>query len=322
MRKVFRVLMLIVVLLIVVIGLFALFINYREMPVYKVENIDLHVEVTPQRIEKGRKMASMLCFSCHYNSQTQKFTGRLLSEAPQFGKIYSANITHDSVAGIGKLTDGQLLYFIRTGVKPDGEYVPPYMPKLIHIADEDLYSIIAFLRSDDSRVQADPTPSPKSQQSFLTKFLVTIKVFKPFEFPKEPIPLPDTTNQVAWGKYITIYQYECYSCHSKDFSKNNYDVPEKSDGYFAGGNIMYQLDGTKITTLNITSDKETGIGNWNEDDFMKAVKSGIVPGGQPALRYPMIPYLNLTDNELNAVYAYLKTVPPIKNKVERKFAKN
>ena len=320
MRKAFKVLILIILLLIVVVGLFALFINYRDMPIYKVEKLDVHVEATPQRIQKGRKLASMLCFSCHYNSKTEKFTGRLLSEAPQFGKIYSANITHDSVAGIGKLTDGELIYFIRTGKKPDGEYVPPYMPKLIHIADEDLYSIIAYLRSGDSYVQADPTPSPKSQQSFLTKFLVTIKAFKPFDFPREPIPLPDTTNQVEWGKYIALYQYECYSCHSKDFSKNNYEVPQKSEGFFGGGNVMYQLDGTKIFTLNITMDKETGIGNWNEENFINAVKTGVVPGGQPSLHYPMIPYSNLTDSELKAIYAYLLTVPPIQHKVDRKFA--
>src|ERR1017187_4352675 len=266
MRKFFKVSLLVILLLIVAVGVFALFIEFRAMPKYDVENINIHVDATPQRIEGGRIMASMLCFSCHYNSKTQKFTGRLLSEAPQFGHIYSANITQDPVAGIGKLTDGQLIYLIRTGIKPDGEYVPPYMPKLIHLADEDLYSIIAYLHSSDSRVQPDPTPSPKSQQSFLTKFLVTIKAFKPFDYPKEAIPLPDTTNQVAWGRYITLYQYECYTCHSKDFATNNYGVPEKSPGYFGGGNKMYQLDGSKISTLNITSDKETGIGVWTEDD--------------------------------------------------------
>jgi hypothetical protein len=317
MRKFFKVLLIIIVFIVVMIGLFALFVNYRKMPIYKAQNIEYQVKASPERIARGKKMASMLCFSCHFNSATEKFTGRLLSEAPQFGKIYSANITNDAVAGIGKLTDGQLLYFIRTGIKPDGEYVPPYMPKLVHIADEDLYSIIAYLRSDDKYVQANTTPSPKSQQSFLTKFLVTIKAFKPFDYPKETIPLPDTTNQLAWGKYITLYQYECYACHSKDFSTNNYGVPEQSAGFFGGGNKMFQLDGTPITTLNISPDKQTGIGSWSENDFANAVKSGIVRNNQPALRYPMQPYVNLSDNELKAIYAFMQTVPPINNKVER-----
>ncbi len=319
MRKVLKVLLLIIVILIVGVGVSALFINFRSMPKYNAEKISIHVDVTPERIERGKKLASMLCFSCHYNSETSKFTGRLLSEAPQFGEIHSANITNDPVAGIGKLTDGELIYFLRTGIKPDGEYVPPYMPKLVHIADEELYSIVAYLRSDDSKVQADNTIAPKTKQSFLTKFLVTIKAFKPFKFPRQTIPMPDTTNQVQWGKYITLYEYECYTCHSKDFAKNNYEIPEKSPGFFGGGNEMHQLDGTKISTLNITMDKETGIGNWSEEDFMKAVKTGLLPNNQPALRYPMSPYINLNDAELKAIYAFLKTVPPINNKVERKF---
>ena len=115
---------------------------------------------------------SLPCFvlAVTTTDETQKFTGRLLSEAPQFGEIHSANITNDTIAGIGKLTDGELIYFIRTGIKPDGEYVPPYMPKLVHIADEDLYSIIAYLRSDDNFVQANPTLLQKQSNLFLQNF--------------------------------------------------------------------------------------------------------------------------------------------------------
>ena len=135
------------------------------------------------------------------------------------------------------------------------------------------------------------------------------------------IPEPDTTNMVAWGKYIALYQLECYSCHSKDFSTNDFFTPEKSKGYFGGGNKMFTQEGKEIYTLNITPDKNTGIGNWTEDEFIKAIKTGIIPNEQPALRYPMEPYINLTDKEASAVYAYLKTVPSINNTVERKASK-
>jgi len=320
MKKVLKALLLIVIIVLLAAGVFALYVHFRSMPHYPVNEPTAHIEVTPERVAKGRKLASMLCFNCHYNSVTQKFTGRELTEAPQFGRIFSANITHDRTAGIGGWTDGELLYFIRTGLKPDGEYVPPYMPKLVHIADEDLYSIIAFLRSDDPYVQADPTPSGKVQPSFLTKFLVTIKAFGPFEFPQHTIPLPDTTQPVAWGKYIALYQYECYACHSRDFSTNDYNHPEKSVGFFGGGNKMYEMNGSGIQTLNITMDPETGIGKWSEDDFARAVRTGVVPGGQPALHYPMTPYSALSDNEISAVYAYLKTVPPLVHHVQRKYS--
>ena len=139
---------------------------------------------------------------------------------------------------------------------------------------------------------------------------------KPFPFPTESIADPDTTNAVKWGEYIALNQLECFSCHSKDFADNDYFTPSKSPGFFGGGNEMYGMDGKKIKSLNITMD-ETGIGGWSEEDFIKAVKFGIKPGSQPALRYPMQPYSNLSDSEVKAIYAYLKTVPKIRNKVDR-----
>lgn len=320
MKKVFKVILIIIIVLAAIAGIFALYVATRSIPKYDAQKINVKIEYTPERIEKGTKLASMLCRNCHYNEGTKKFTGKELIEAPQFGSIYSRNITQDSVAGIGSWSDGDLVYFIRTGIRPkDGQYIPPYMPKLIHISDEDLYSIIAFLRSNDNWVKADNTRQPESKPSFLTKFLVTIGAVKPFPMPKEKIPDPDTTDMVKLGKYIALYQLECFSCHSKDFAKNDYFVPENSPGFFGGGNTVYNQEGEKLHTLNITMDKNTGIGNWSEEEFIRAVKSGIVPNGKPALRQPMMPYTNLTDKEVRAIYAYLKTVPLLNNKIERKF---
>lgn len=317
MKKFFKVLIIIIVILIVAVGILATYISMRSIPKYAVKKIDVKVESTPARVERGTKLASMLCRSCHYSEATKKFTGRELTEAPQFGKIYSRNITQDPTTGIGKWSDADIIYLLRTGLKPDGQYIPPYMPKLIHISDEDLYSIVAFLRSGNDWVQPYSLNMPLSKPSFLTKFLVTIKAMKPFDYPTAAIPGPDTTDMVKWGQYISCYQFECFACHSKDFAKNDYFTPEKSPGYFGGGNKMFTIEGKPISSLNITMDKNTGIGNWTEDQFVTAVKSGRVPGGGPALHYPMQPYVNLTDQEVKAIYAYLKTIPPIDNKVER-----
>ena len=316
MKKFFRYLLLIIGILLLAVCGFAAFVAVRGIPHYKAEHIDLKIEPTPQRIAQGEKLASMLCASCHYNPNTGKLTGRELTEAPQFGTIYSRNITRDPKYGIGKWTDGELVYLIRTGLKPDGTYLPPYMAKLTHISDEDLYSIIAFLRSDHALVQPDTAHMPLTKPSFLTKFLCNT-VMKPFPYPNHTIVAPDTANEVAWGRYIAIGQLECFSCHSHDFKTNNYFEPEKSPGYFGGGNELMTPNGQKIYSLNLTSDKETGIGNWSEADFVKAIKTGIPPGNQPALRPPMLAYSRLTDNEAKAIYAYLQTVPKIHNKVDR-----
>lgn len=316
MKKVFRYLLIIIGIFVLLAAGFAAFIAIRGIPHYKAEKINIAVESSPERIARGKKLASMLCFHCHFDQGTGKLTGRKMDEAPQFGEIYSRNITRSSGYGIGKWTDGELIYLLRTGVRPDGRYIPPYMAKLPNMADEDIYSIIAFLKSDDPWVQPDNTRHPDSKPSFLTKFISNIGAAKPFPYPKEKIPLPDTSNAVTWGRYLVV-NLECFSCHSKDFSTNNYMEPEKSPGFCGGGNTMILPGNNKIQTLNITPDEETGIGKWTGDDFIKALKSGIVPGNQPALRPPMMPYANLTDAEAKAMYEYLQTIPKIKNKVNR-----
>src|SRR5687768_15212434 len=169
MRKFFKILLIIVLSLLLLVGVAAAYIAIRGIPKYTPQKPQVKVEYTPQRLENGIKLASMLCRSCHYNENTQKFTGNEMKDASEFGKIYIKNITNHPESGIGKWTDGELIYFIRTGVKPNGQYVPPYMPKLVHISDEDMNSIITFLRSDDSWVQADPTKQPESKPSFLAK---------------------------------------------------------------------------------------------------------------------------------------------------------
>jgi hypothetical protein len=317
MKKVFRYLLVVIGVLVVLVGGFAAVVAFRGIPNYKPETISLKVTSSPERVERGRQLSSMLCNDCHMNPNTHKLTGRKMEEVPQFGTVYSRNITNDPVHGIGKMTDGQLYYLLRTGVRPDGRFLP-IMAKLQKMSDEDLQSVIAFLRSDNPWVAADSYQNTDSKYSFLTKFLTNMKIMKPMPFYKS-VPEPDTTNAVKWGEYVSLYRVECYTCHSADFTTDDFINPEKSKGFFGGGNEFKMPDGTTIKTLNLTMDEETGIGRWTEDEFVRAVKTGIVPNGQPALRRPMKPYTDLSDGEARAIYAYLKTIPKIQNKVERKF---
>lgn len=129
--------------------------------------------------------------------------------------------------------------------------------------------------------------------------------------------MPDTTDRVALGKYY-IQTLDCFSCHSADFKTNDYLVPENSKGYMAGGNKPLNMEGQIIATSNLTPHKTSGIGNWTEEQFIKAVKFGLVENDR-ALRFPMLPFVYLTDYEIASMYAYLKTLPPVDNKVPRVF---
>jgi hypothetical protein len=317
MKKTIKILLIIFGVLAGLVGLAALAITVRGIPSYSFTPVTLKVVSTPIRVENGARLASMLCRNCHYNNETHRFSGREMKEETKFGKVFIRNITNHPEAGIGRWTDGELVSFLRTGTRPDGRYVPPYMPKLLHMSDEDLHSIIAFLRSDHEWVKADPTVQPQTEPSFLSKFLSNIGAFKPFPYPNHPVPGPDTSDPVKHGEYIALYQLECFACHSKDFATNDYFTPSKSEGFFGGGNTLNTPEGKPIRTLNITMDEETGIGKWTEEQFIRALKHGQLGNNQPALRAPMSPYTNLTDKEAAAILNYLKTVPKIRNKVER-----
>ncbi len=301
--------------IVLIVACAAIFFQVRGIPKYEVKKIEYVYHSTPQSVERGKKLALLLCANCHKNIETGKLTGELMSDAPPaFGKIYSQNFTQDKEYGIGNWTPGEIVYLLRTGIKKDGHYAPPYMAKLPGMADEDINAIISFLKSDDPMVAADNTPDQPCEPSLLTKFLCTV-AFKPLPYPEMKIEMPDTTKKVEFGKYLA-HNLECFSCHSADFKTNDFLKPELSEGYFGGGNKTLNRQGEVIKTLNLTPDKETGIGNWSEEKFVKALKTGMIYG-EPALRYPMVPYIYLTDYEASAIYEYLKTVPPVKNKVER-----
>ncbi|MDB4937229.1 MAG: putative diheme cytochrome c-553 [Labilithrix sp.] len=294
----------------------ALYIEIDGIPTYAHDTPVLTVVRTPERVARGKRLSTLLCNECHLNNETHALTGKHIEELPaEFGDVYSKNITSHPEMGIGKWTDGELEYFLRTGVRPDGQYVPPWMVKLPHLSDEDLHSIIAFLRSDDALVAPSATPPlGKTKPTFLAKALAHA-VFRPLPYPKEPIPTPSRTDRVAYGKYLT-FTLDCWSCHSADFKSMNVMEPEKTLGYMGGGNTLMDAEKKPIFSANLTPDDETGIGRWSEADFVRAVTKGLRPDGRP-LHYPMLPKTELEEDEVTAIYAYLRTVPKIHNAVKR-----
>jgi mono/diheme cytochrome c family protein len=301
---------------IVVIGILAAYVQVDGIPRYPHETPALTVVSTPASVARGKRLASMLCNECHLSDETHQLTGRRLPEMPEeFGDVYSKNITRHPAMGIGKWTDGEVAYFLRTGVRPDGQYVPPWMVKLPHVSDDDLAAIIAFLRSDDPLVAPSAAPAPgTTTPSFLAKAL-SHGVFGPLPYPKERILTPPVSDRVAYGKYLT-FTLDCWSCHSADFKSMNVMEPEKTPGYLGGGNALLDAEKKPIRSANLTPDDETGIGRWSEEDFSRAVRTGVRPDGR-ILHYPMLPKTELEADEVSAIYAYLRTVPKLHNVVER-----
>jgi len=318
MKRILRAIGFLLVFLVIAIGSFLAYLQITGIPKYSVEKVDYpQVQVTPERIATGEKIAAVQCAVCH-RGQDGKLSGRLLHEMPpEFGEIHSANITQSKEHGIGNWTDEQIAYLLRTGCKPSGQFVPLYMPKFAHMSDEDLKSIISFLHSQNPLVQPSELADVPSKPSLLVKFLCHV-AFKKIPYPKAAIPDPDTTNLVAYGKYLVTGRYDCYPCHSKDFKTCNMEFPEKSEGFMAGGNTLITQEGKVRLSANITLCPKTGIGTWTEEDLARALREHKNKDGR-TIREPMLPYNGLTDLEVKAIWKYIQTVPVIENKVDRKW---
>jgi mono/diheme cytochrome c family protein len=313
-KKVFKALGILVLLAVVGIAGFALFIHL-DWPVKKTAGtIDVKVEPTPARLARGKALVSMRCAGCHYDQETKALTGHQMVEAPkEFGPMYSHNITQHPQKGLGRYSDGELAYLLRTGIEKSGKFTGPLMASPF-LADEDLISFIAFLRSDDPWVKAQDVDDRQMQPTFLLKMLMHV-AWKSPPVPKQPTVVPDLKDQVAYGRYVVHGLGDCFVCHSKSFKTLDQLVPERSEGYMGGGNQLLDAGGNKIFGANLTLDA-TGLGGWTEAEFVRAVREGVRKDGR-ALRFPMVIFNELSEAEVRAVWAYLQTVPKIANDVPR-----
>lgn len=301
------------ILLLLIIG--GAYIEFNDLPKYPVETPDYPEFVADSHmVAEGKRTFALVCNNCHM-AANGKLEGKYLPEIPSmFGKAWSANITNDPVTGAGQYSEAELAYLLRTGIQRDGDFVP-FMPQFTHLSDSDLQNVIAYLKSDAPELAGSGKAQPRIQLSFLGKLLCNT-ILKPAPYPLTPIPDPPAGDAIALGKYLVDGKLDCYSCHSPDFMKLNKDEPEKTPGYLSGGNKMQDMEGHPIVSRNLTPDSETGLGNWTEDQFILALRTGIRPAGS-ALRFPMTPFTQLTDEEAKAIWAYLETVPAIHNPIER-----
>jgi mono/diheme cytochrome c family protein len=295
---------------ILVLFILAMYVNISGIPRYENRAEDLVIEVTEERVTEGARIAAVLCVHCHASTDG-KLGGTYMPSAEDFGTIYTPNITQHPRYGITDYTDGELVYLFRSGVRKDGQYVPPWMPKFPHLSDEDLFSIIAFLRSDHTLVQPSDNNPPDVKPNFFAK-LLTRTAFKPLPYPEGPVQAPPVSDKVAYGKYLADAKFDCFSCHSASFQKIDIMTPENSKGYFGGGNILLDKEQNEVPSSNLTMDKETGLGNWTEEDFIRTLRFGMRPDNTP-LTYPMVPAPMITEEEASAIWAYLKTLPEIHN---------
>ncbi len=280
---------------------------------------DIKVALTPQRIARGEYLANhvALCTDCHSQRDWSKFAGPVLdSKMGQGGEVFDAtvgfpgdvhvpNITPYNLKG---WTDGEIFRAITTGVRRDGSAIFPLMPWPYYskMDKEDVYSIIAYLRT----LKPIETSYPKSNLNFPLNILV-------HAMPQKATlgKLPSPADTLKYGEYL-VQSAACKECHSQD---NNGKLIAGLE--FAGGH-EYKINGNTIRSANITPDKITGIGNWTQEVFVKKFRSfsdiskttPVSTAGFQTIM-PWYDYGSMNEGDLKAIYAYLKTVKPVNNKV-------
>ena len=280
---------------------------------YPIETISVKYQPSTEKVELGKRLAISICGPCHYNPDLQNFSGKQMHDIPcSVGNVFASNITNHPEKGIANYTPGELKYLLKTGITREGRFAP-YMMKP-NLAEEDIASLITFLKSDDPLVLPSDYSAGVTKYSALGKFAVN-KIFHPLPYSKDVKVRPSAFDTVALGKYLVDIN-GCYECHSSNMIRVNRMFPERSRGYLGGGAKIRNGNGKIIRTPNLTFDR-TGLKDWSEEDFSKALTKGITPLGT-ALSYPMPNYSSLTQNEIVAIYKYLKVVAPVKNNVKKK----
>jgi mono/diheme cytochrome c family protein len=282
---------------------------------------DLKVDATAERIARGKYLANSVnvCMDCHSTRDWSKFSGPIkpgtngkggerFDHTLGFPGIYfSKNITP---AGISRYSDGELFRVITTGVNKEGHAMFPVMPYPYYgkMDEEDIFSIIAYLRTLDPIENAvEPSVS-----DFPMNFILNTIPAK-----GEPTKRPDPSDELASGAYL-VNAAGCIECHTKA-EQGQIDRTMA----FAGGRDFQMPDGSIIRSSNITSDIETGIGNYTKEAFIQRFKmyadsAYVAPGVAPGEFNTIMPwtmYATMTTQDLGAIYTYLKTIDPIKNKV-------
>jgi mono/diheme cytochrome c family protein len=217
-----------------------------------------------------------------------------------FGVVYTPNITPDTETGIGKWTDTQVINAIRRGERPDGSKLFPIHPYkyLSNIADDEIEALVAYLRSVKPVKSAVPARSLKIPVPART-LTTAVKIA-----PREGL---------ARGAYLAGGAGHCAECHTP----RRFDASTDDTKFLAGG-----PGPERSLAANITPHNETGIGRWTEAQIARFLRTGVKPSGQEAyslMRTVIVGtsagFKDLTEADALAIARYLKTVPPIENRV-------
>jgi len=289
---------------------------------------DEPIAADPARLQRGSYLVNnvLFCGACH----TSREHGNNLTEPERtdaylgggsvytdkgIGTVWVPNITPDVETGIGGWKDDEILRALRDGVTKDSRFMVPLMPfgSYQHLSDEDARAVVAYLRTVPPYRQARPRTDNKL--GFMNKLLfgvVGVQMHK----PAAGVTAPDRANKHEYGHYLMRIA-ACGDCHSLTEKGPR---PETDPLAFAGSDVPFEDPGLgKVYAANISGDPDAGLGRYSADQIKMALRTGTRLDGKkmaPPMSTLARHYDGMTDEDLDALVAYLFSVKPVKHQVK------
>ena len=279
----------------------------------KPEPVKFPIERTQARLERGRYLAESVagCFDCHSEVDYQARPshpkpgmaggGQLFPVEGMPLKLYCPNISPDPETGGGTWKDEEYFRALTRGIGHDGRTLFPMMPYMAFskLPDEDVMSIIVYVRSIPPVHNVLPRtvyPEPIKQ------------ALQPLP-PRPPIPMLDLSEPVKRGAYL-VMAAGCADCHTPT-DPRGLPIPGLD---FAGGMTMKGPWG-EVAPANLTQDP-SGIPYYSEAMFIEALRTGYQGARKLNTFMPWSFYRNMTDDDLKAIFAYLRTLKPVSHRTD------
>ena len=254
-------------------------------------------------VQRGEYLAHAAdCVACHTAPGRQAYSGGFAFNLPGIGTMYSTNITPDKQTGIGNYTDQQFLDAVRKGIRADGQRLYPSMSytSYTYMTDADALAIKAYLFT----LPAVHAPAREDKLSWPFNNRILMAAWDYFYNADERFR-PNPAQNAEWnrGAYLAEALGHCGECHTPRnlaYAMNN---RRKFAGALTAGWRAY----------NISSDKDSGLGDWNDADVYSYLSTGHAEGHGGAAG-PMGDAADnsltfLTPSDSHALVAYLRSVP-------------
>ncbi|MBK3745186.1 c-type cytochrome [Paraburkholderia aspalathi] len=246
------------------------------------------------------------CVACHTTPGGAPMAGGLALDTP-IGSIIATNITPSKDNGIGNYTLEQFDAALRRGIRADGKHLYPAMPYTSYalLSDDDVAALYAYFMSDVAPVETRPSetklPFPFNIRASMIGWNLLFLNNGPFK--------PDPAQNAEWnrGAYLVRGPTHCGTCHTP----RNLFMAETVSNEMAGGDVGFWH------APNITSDANSGIGGWSNEELIAYMRDGHALGKSQAAG-PMAEAIDhslrfLTEDDLKAITVFLKTVPPVRD---------